>query len=538
VKKSVLERERLLIKWDGRLSKMIEIRKKFDYKIHFWQFVIFINLLIEARYIFSNYRSSFNSDSAAFDLFAQDIRKTHSLFPSNWYYANGDFFTFTPHLLMIPLQYLITNQYLIHAISVFLFYLLDVYLSYILLKSVFGQRRENLITLAVLTSFISISVKEFFYAEGADSGMYAVSILLFMLIMRIIPKSMDRATSSKPSRLCLDRNVMMMATIFSVALISNPIRFISWIAIPAIVVLFFNLWEEKRKIRSQYFMQNFTFILAVTIISFLFYVHNYQRSIVQNGVAGQTTLDFGNSWNGLSTLYNSICWVLGVSAGVGHKLFSIAVIAAFIHALISITSFKGISKIYKTEKFPSQKVSFLWYCLGLAAPSLFLVSFSGLGQDFTSGHYFLIPFTYLLIFGLNEFLIQSKPSYQSIVKLTVVGLSFCNVVQVVGAPRVDKSIEAAMFHELARYPNLAATYWNASKNQVLSNGKLTIQPVFWDNSTCFKGFAWLSTKEVASPKMASQSLLIFKGEEAQESNKSCNVLRIDHFTNFDIMVLK
>ena len=69
-------------------------------------------------YRFVTYQSIFHSDTAAATLLAQEIVRTGSFFPKQWYYANQEVWVLNAHLLVLPFLALgMKGGYLVHALG-------------------------------------------------------------------------------------------------------------------------------------------------------------------------------------------------------------------------------------------------------------------------------------------------------------------------------------------------------------------------------------------------------------------------------------
>ena len=126
---------------------------------------LFLTLAIEFYFSFFSYRTSFNSDSAAWSLLAKEMLRTGSMFPNSWIYANGDIFTFGPHLIMWVLGFFMMNQLLVHSIAVYLMYLGLNATVYFFLRVNGFTRVSSIIAVSSLSNLVILSVKEPLYSQ-------------------------------------------------------------------------------------------------------------------------------------------------------------------------------------------------------------------------------------------------------------------------------------------------------------------------------------------------------------------------------------
>src|SRR5688500_18142991 len=65
--------------------------------------LLIINVVCLVYYNVYTVRSLFSTDAAAKNLIADEMVRASTLFLRDWYYVNGDLWTFFSHLLILPL---------------------------------------------------------------------------------------------------------------------------------------------------------------------------------------------------------------------------------------------------------------------------------------------------------------------------------------------------------------------------------------------------------------------------------------------------
>jgi hypothetical protein len=483
-----------------------------------------LNLTVDFYYTFFGYRASFNSDAAALNLYAISIKIQGELFPSNWFYVNGDFWLFGPHLLMYLLNYIFVNQFVIHGISVFIFYLLIIGLNYKLLKLLKFTTNESIFGVSILLSIVSISVKEFFYLQGAYSGIYVCILLSLVLLLKLISKIEKQKIPLQEA--------LLLSVVFSVLILSNPFRALQWLIVPCAVYVFIYL-RQKNYVKKFILSLKWFFLFSILpILATAFYFWNYSQHTVQNAIREVPTNDFDKSWNGLGVFLNAFFWLLGIAPGANHKQISIGTLDGFVHTLLMIFALRIFLQQRRNLNLNSERT--LIFLLMAAIPSCYLIIFSGLGVDATAGRYILIP-TYIgltIIFAV----IFKSGSYQKVLIMIIIPFLFIANVKdtnLMNHDLIDQ--QSKVLSEIEQYSDLGATYWNASKYQILSNDEVRIQPILWNQETCFTSYDWLTSRTLTNKKVS--HLLIFDNEWAEISKLNCNFGEVHEKVGFRIASL-
>jgi hypothetical protein len=475
--------------------------------------MIITSLILEFLYTFRYYRVSFNSDSAAFNLFAIQMHTEGSLFPKEWFYANGDIFIFSPHLVMYILNYWVNDQFLIHGCGVIIFFLIFQFSLYHLIRTLQFRRDVAIIGVAVFSAITTISLREFVYGQGAYIGIFILTNWIFITSLRILNPNL--------SRLNIRSNQLILLVILFLFTASNPVRSIPGALVPIFAILLEKNFRSKTLIESTWKdVKKFIYPALGFLLGVLTYFFVYRMMNMENGINIAVTRDLNSTNVGLEVFVNSLGYITGIAPGPNHKQLSAGVIASFIRLIILIVSVYGIIKAIKSEKLHGRH--FVVFFLAIFTPSAFLMIFSGLGIDYTAGRYVMIPVLMFLVVGLLFAYTNILATTRNFILVLCSLLLASNCYSICKAEiGVAKARDGQVMSSLNEYSNLSASYWNASKYQVLSNGSLIIQPIKWDPESCISPFAWLSTKTIVFPESRDRNLIVFPEEFANLTSPAC-----------------
>lgn len=188
-------------------------------------------------YIFCTYQAFFNSDAAIANILAEEIVRTGSLFPKDWWYVNGDLWVFYKHLLLIPWVLAGENGFFAHGVSVSLSIAVTMTLLILLLRSL-GLSGTAAVMGCVLIGigYSPLYLREV-YGEAAYTWYFAFLLAFFLLL-----KKSGQAVTGRFARTIL--LAIFLGLLFLVTM-ENPVRFLVYYVVPFIGSLMAFLYLEQ-----------------------------------------------------------------------------------------------------------------------------------------------------------------------------------------------------------------------------------------------------------------------------------------------------
>lgn len=136
-------------------------------------------------YIFFTYRVIFHSDAAMKNLLADDMIRTHALFPADWFYVN-DIPMLFPHWIVALLALFLPNSFTLHAIACFAFAVLFAFSLNFLYKSSHLEPPDFLLVGSLLFTGVSGWFAENLFGQFAYGGELASTFLVIAFLFQTL----------------------------------------------------------------------------------------------------------------------------------------------------------------------------------------------------------------------------------------------------------------------------------------------------------------------------------------------------------------
>lgn len=472
----------------------------------FIKVILLIILITVAFNIIFLMRYNFQDDAAFYVTLAQEQLRTRSLFPEGMHYSTG-LFVLSPNLLVIPFLLITDNLVLARQSAILLLWLF----IYIVLYKVFVLTNErNLKGFILASSFLSIlyvnsSVVSMHFYQGAYIG-YLLFLLSFLALMnKIITDN------------CFNKKYFVSVLVLYIAANLGDIRNLIIWGVPGLLAYVLFLFLEAN-IKVELLLKRFAekkfarVLLNSVLFSFIVYV--FMAKIYGN--AGSTASmivlsanEYGNSLNhilvGLFNLYGNSYSALAFSGGGFFKLinFFVSIFLNFVIPVIAIKNFNNMS--LKSSKF------LVVFSLTSSFIYLFTVFITGAAVFLDR---YLVPIynNNIILFAVTgSFLLEKIRSY----KKRTIGIT-CVVLYVLVsnffylysqkdsliqhkygffASGVDGVVE---FLESKGLQYGYATFTNAEEYSVLSNNKVRVRCVGFDNGNIYP-LQWLTSDSFYKP---------------------------------------
>lgn len=137
-----------------------------------------INILLLAFYLAFDYQLVYHSDSAVKNLLAQEIVETGQYFPVDWNYANNDLWVFYTQTFIIPLLPFMHNGYAAHLASDLVSATLILHATWLLTGLLEQSRGARLLGMLVISGGMSLTMAEHIYGQAAYGSMYYMACYL------------------------------------------------------------------------------------------------------------------------------------------------------------------------------------------------------------------------------------------------------------------------------------------------------------------------------------------------------------------------
>lgn len=140
--------------------------------------ILCINILMLGFYLAIDYQLVYHSDSAVKNLLAQEILETGQYFPADWNYANNDLWVFYIHTFIIPLLPFMHNGYAAGVVSGLVSAALILHGTWLLTGLLEQSRLARLLGMLVISGGMSLTMAEHIYGQAAYGSMYYMACYL------------------------------------------------------------------------------------------------------------------------------------------------------------------------------------------------------------------------------------------------------------------------------------------------------------------------------------------------------------------------
>lgn len=466
-------------------------------------------------------RYNFEADSAFYVTLAQEQIRTKSLFPEGIYYSTG-LFVLSPNLLVIPFLFLTDNLVLARQSAILILW----GFVYLVLFKVFITKQEKDVTSFVLASslfsvfYIDASVVSMHFYQGAYVC-YLLFLLIFLLLMRNV-------IDNQPKN---DNNSLIAILFLNLVANLGDVRNLLIWGIPGVIayVLFLYLKSgnnfillRKEKAQLRFVRVLFFGFLLVLIVS-----ADIAKFFETGGSTAGTIVisakEFGESFyaivTGVFNLYGN---------AYESPLFSSSGILKCINFYIAIL-FNIFIPVFAIRNFSNIKSDFSKFIVlfSIVSSSIYLMVAFFIGAAFAEDRYlipvynnnillFAVTGSYILHRHFKRFLRLGIFCVLSYVLLSNLLFFYHQkdsfMVQKFGT--FAQGVEGvAEFLESNGLQYGYATFFNAEEYSVLSNNKVKIRGIIFDNDKIMP-YNWLTSKHFYDPKAhIGKSFLMITDEE-------------------------
>jgi hypothetical protein len=464
-------------------------------------------------YIFVAYRVIFHSDAAMKTLLAEEMIRTHRLFPPDWYYVN-DIPIIFHHILIAPLLLIFGHSYLIQSVACFVFAILLAGSVYLLFKFSGSSRCEFLVVTAVMFSGVSIAFAGDMFGESAYGPGVATAVTIVALIFRTA-----RAYAERDSRDLRIWSALLVALI-TVAL-AGGVRGIFVHVAPSLVALaLFVATADRRDEAGPFPRKAAIYVACLVLLATVF------------GIAAFLGLKTGVRLRDDSSVPRFIQY-----AQIGHKAdLLIQGFLAYSDALPSpaqrpvslygsVTAYRlfwfgavfclpfVLLRRYRAIRSPYLRFLIPYYVFGFIA-TLYLCLFTSLVITAGSFRYFCVSTVFaILIVGFAAGELRDRFGWAAPIWIGLTFLPICiSSYQEIFALYFDTSDSGGRtgLHANIRQPLVDylvnkglrygyASYWNAGVLTVLSDGQIHVNAVEFGDNPPVRPFRWLGPAHAYEP---------------------------------------
>lgn len=172
-------------------------------------------------------RSLLTSDAVAKNLIAAEMARSNEIFLTDWYYVNGDLWTFFSHFLILPLLAFFPNGFAMHAFAGIVSATLVLLFSWWLLRSLRTPALSMILMLAVLASGISGSMAWALFGETSYGWVLLTSLMFLSLLLPFFTGDNELGHRFRGTL------VVLIALLSFVVHLGNPTRALASYLIPA-----------------------------------------------------------------------------------------------------------------------------------------------------------------------------------------------------------------------------------------------------------------------------------------------------------------
>lgn len=481
--------------------------------------------IITVCLVFVGGATFFHSDSASVNLLIRERVQSGAFFPPEWYYTNGNIPLIWLETFMMPLMNIVTDQVMLRSISVFMWLILFAVCVIWMHKSVF-QNNGWLLSLPLLFCGISMQYLDMFVFQAA----YTLTVLLLVLGLTLFTKGINADCS------IANRGYFIGFCFFLLYAAAHGMRLVAYVSLPfiAAVVLYYiiehfydGLDKVKATIKSPLLLIGLLVILTIGGLV-MYYV-----------ILGRTRMSAGAS----TPNYISINSIADLQNNLFVLMQSLATWCGF-EQEVPFYSFRGILNVLKL-------------CMGAAiwfiGPVLYLKDYFQLTfQRKLVGLFFLVHTAinlYMMIFcrglltntGDGRYLFTTQVLAMILLAdvclryfIKTACLARCLVMLCMTVGVLSSGIIATYTYckpqaVTAQYdlPKFLveqglhygyASFWNAGKNQVLSNHEVEIVSVLIAPDGILP-YRWLSAEHWYDPhNYTGETFLMLTQEESAQFN--------------------
>jgi len=463
--------------------------------------LLFINIVLVAYYIGHEYQAYFHSDAAVKNLLAREIYKSHTYFPSDWNYVNGDLWVLFGQTYIFPLLPFFKNDFRLHAFSGFISAILILCGTYLVAGIATRSFWLKILAVTVVAAGISGLLAENLYGQISYGYVYYFTCFILYGAWKFLAEGrLNRNSCAWGFLVCL---------LFFLAFVGNPQRATASFALPvlgAIVIAAFSAMRNAESAEGSHPnlapWLNHALLIAVIAIAALLGSAFHMRIIAHvndiRGVAHAVWLSYPKMTENFGLVISQILSVFGALPTSGELVFdgsgvydALRLLAgAALTALIPVALFRGIRVSNPETAFFYTSVSLV---IGLFIFLQITTSVPDMKDPIQSARY-LIPGLVLSIIAVIFQTFQFKSIFLRIVSITVVVVLATSGYRALLGSGLSNSISFdAAAQEISHRKSLIeffkthglkygyASYWNAGVYTVLSGEDTLIRQVNFES---------------------------------------------------------
>ncbi len=438
-------------------------------------------------YICFTYRILFHSDAAMKNLLADEIIRTHNLFPPDWYYVN-EFPILFPDLAIVPLALLFPNSFALHAAACLIFAALFAYALYFLYDTSGLPGDTFLFTISLFFTGISSWFAENLFGQFAYGTAVASTFVLTALLFKTL-----QAFNSQGRRdiLLWSGAFVCLLTI----LLASGIRGLLIFVIPmlgAMIVL--TLFPDGSAVKGIFHLRSVLFMAGLMVMGICLGMMGFYliRSHVhfQNAAAALRYVSFDRIESNVRAFILGFLGYTDALPDVGHGPMSVyGIVTAYRLFWFAIVLLLPFFLLFRYHRVASPHLLFLslFYCLSLVT-TLYVYVFSSVAENVATFRYFTIPAVVAIAiigYAVHELRLRHGPKWFYLVVFACLPM-YTGVFYHILVPYLQAG--GAQHHQntrqlLADYlvnHNLRygyATFWNAGAVTVLSGERTHVNAI-------------------------------------------------------------
>jgi hypothetical protein len=239
-------------------------------------FIFFIvNLSMIFFFVFFSYEAYFQSDAAVSTILAKEIWQTKNLFPSEWWFVNGDIWGLGKPTFFIPFAALNINNYFVYSMVVSIWIILALLcIFYIFYKQIHCNNKEIFFSLGIFLLPI-YSALIIIFGEAGYLTAFVWQCIFLILVLASFDNIQEGSNIKKFNTI-----IFVFFVVVFIRTIANPIRILTDSIIPLIISLTYLLYFHHKDI-----IQNKLKIIKTLICIFVsFFISSFLYYFIKKNI--------------------------------------------------------------------------------------------------------------------------------------------------------------------------------------------------------------------------------------------------------------
>lgn len=468
-------------------------------------------------YMFTGSKLMFHSDSASAVTLSMEMIRTGSIWPESWVGSTGIYIAHYPIWLAL---HFVDDLMLAKSIGQTIWLALFLIGIFCLSRKVL-KNNSWICMLPILCTYFSITQYDMIFVQGAYMGT--------LCLMFYVVSAYTAATKSFVTWEWDRKKLILFFAILLVAC-SAGIILLQAVVVPILgASIWIYLQNNYRKAFRELDVSSLRRLLTISVGIVLtamagcsIYFYAAKRTHL-TGNTGMTTLvsSFEQIADNLSLLIQGFFSTAGLSNNIG--IFSVDGILS-VGRIIVFTALTVIFPVFAYRKYRQEKLQVQFFLIFTAVhvlEVLILLIITNGGYDASAmGRYLLTSIVLLQIVSINyiyTYYLQSKNILSALTALAVSAFAVMSMFTVCEdiVEYKDQYSEMKGVSEFLLQHDLKygyATFWNAGKNTVLSNGNVQINAVSYSENKVIPQY-WLSSEDWYDPDYFSDNTFLMLTEE-------------------------